>query len=384
VCWASERRQAYIGAPLCAISGLVGSLVAYVSGHGFGHAVRVCEVLRALRAREPDVRIQIRSPLARWFFAFNLGDDVDYAAARLDVGVVQADSLSVDLTATADGYGALEARREALLAAEAAALQPLRPALILADIPALAFAVAERLGVPGVAMANFSWDWIYADYVDAEPRFAPLVERLRDDYGRATLLLRLPLYGEMSAFPRIRDLPFVARAARLPRAPVRERLGLPTEERVVLVSFGGLGLDLARVPKLAGVHFVSTGGTAHGDGPAGCRIVSHDEMTAAGVRYEDLVGAADAVLTKPGYGIVAECVANRTPMVYTPRGRFAEYPYLVAGIRRHLAHAEIGNEDLLAGRWSSALEAAWASRAVDPAPAVNGAEVAAAALSELR
>jgi hypothetical protein len=358
----------------------VRTLVAYVSGHGFGHAVRVCEVLRALRARDPGVRIQIRSPLARWFFAFNLGDDIDYAASRLDVGVVQADSLSVDLAATADGYAALEGQREALLTAEVAALQPQRPALILADIPALAFAVAERLGVPGVAMANFSWDWIYADYVDAEPRFAPLVERLRADYGRATLLLRLPLYGEMSAFAHIRDLPFVARAARVSRQAVRARLALPAAARVVLVSFGGLGLDLARVPRLDGIHCVSTGGNARGAGPEGCRIVSHDEMTAAGVRYEDLVGAADAVLTKPGYGIVAECVANRTPMVYTPRGRFAEYPYLVAGIRRHLAHAEIGNDDLLAGRWGAALEQLWSSRAVEPDVAIDGAEVAAAEL----
>lgn len=359
------------------------TLVAYVSGHGYGHAVRVCEVLRALRVREPALRIQIRSPLARWFFAFNLGDDIDYAAGRLDVGVVQADSLSVDLAATADGYAALEAEREALLAAEVAALAPQRPALILADIPALAFAVAERLGVPGVAMANFSWDWIYADYVDAEPRFAPLLERLRADYRRATLLLRLPLYGDMSAFPRIRDLPFVARVARLPRAAVRARLGLPAQERVVLVSFGGLGLDLARVPRIDGVQFVSTGDRAGGTGPHGCRLVSHDEMAAAGVRYEDLVGAADAVLTKPGYGIVAECVANRTPMIYTPRGRFAEYPYLVAGIRRHLAHAEIGNDDLLAGRWAPALQQAWSSRALEPDVAVDGADAAAAALCEL-
>jgi len=51
-------------------------VVAYVSGHGFGHAARVCEVLRALRARRPGTTVAVRSPLARWFFAFNLGDDV--------------------------------------------------------------------------------------------------------------------------------------------------------------------------------------------------------------------------------------------------------------------------------------------------------------------
>ena len=72
-------------------------ILCYVSGHGFGHAARVCEVLRALRARRPDVEPMIRSPLARWFFDFNLGGSFEYAHCQLDVGVVQADSLSVDL-----------------------------------------------------------------------------------------------------------------------------------------------------------------------------------------------------------------------------------------------------------------------------------------------
>jgi L-arabinokinase len=336
-----------------------------------------------LRAQRPDVRVMVRSPLAPWFFAFNLDAEVEVAACQLDVGVVQTDSLSVDLAATCAGYAAIEAGREPLIAAELAALAVRPPALVLADIPALAFEIAARLGVPGVAMANFSWDWIYADYVAERPAFAPLVERLRAAYGQATLLLRLPLHGDLSAFAPIRDLPFVARRASVERGAVRARLRLPSERRVVLISFGGLGLSLHRVPRIDGVQFVSTGGAAVGNAPDGCRVVGHDEMTAAGLRYEDLVGAADAVLTKPGYGIVAECIANRTPIVYTPRGRFAEYPVLVDGIRRHLAYAEIGNDDLLAGRWVESLEQAWSCVAPEPLVAVNGAQVAAAALSEL-
>ncbi len=361
----------------------VPTLVAYVSGHGFGHAARVCEVLRALRARRPDVRVQVRSPLASWFFAFNLDADVEVVPCRLDVGVVQADSLSVDLAATCAAYAEIEARREALVAAEVAALAAQSTAVVLADIPALAFEIAARLGVPGVAMANFSWDWIYADYVAEHAGFAPLIERLRASYRQATLLLRLPLNGDLSVFPRLRDLPFVARRAAAEPDSARRRLALPLDQRIVLVSFGGLGLAFQSVPRLDGVQFVTTGGAVVGDAPPGCRVIGHDEMSRAGLRYEDLVGASDAVLTKPGYGIVAECIANRTPIVYTPRGRFAEYEYLVAGIQRHAAHAEIGNDDLLAGRWSAALDHAWSSVAREPDVAIDGAAVAAAVLGEL-
>jgi L-arabinokinase len=254
-----------------------------------------------------------------------------------------------------------------------------RPALVLADIPALAFDVAERLGVAGVALTNFSWDWIYADYAAALPAFAPLVARLRASYARAALLLRLPLHGDLSAFPCIRDVPLVARRATVAAREVRARLGLPARERLVLLSFGGLGLALPAVPPVPGVTFIITG-----DAPAGARALTHAQMTAAGVRYEDLVGAADAVMTKPGYGIVAECIANGTPMAYTARGRFAEYPVLVEGIEAHLPNAFISKADLRAGRWQAALEAVFAQPRRAATLRVDGTEVAADVLASMR
>ena len=61
-------------------------------------------------------------------------------------------------------------------------------------------------------------------------------------------------------------------------------------------------------------------------------------------------------MTKPGYGIVSECVANGAAIVYTSRGRFAEYPVMVAEMPPFLRCTEIAYDDLLAGRWLAALE----------------------------
>jgi hypothetical protein len=83
------------------------------------------------------------------------------------------------------------------------------------------------------------------------------------------------------------------------------------------------------------------------------------------------------------YGIVAECIANATPIVYTARGRFAEYDRLVAAIRDHLPHAFIEPADLRAGRWQTALDAVFAQPRRRIAAPVDGAEVVAAALDEL-
>jgi L-arabinokinase len=354
------------------------TLVCYISGHGFGHAVRVTEVLRQLWGRRPDVHVEIRSWLPRSFFDFELHGSFRYTQCRLDVGAVQRDSLSVDPEASLRAYADLIAQREALIAGEVQAMAAVNPAAMLADIPALAFDIAGRLGLPGIAMANFSWDWIYADYVHDFPSYAYLLDDCRASYAQASVLLRLPLHGDLSVFPRIRDIPLVARTATLTGSDVRTRLGLPPRDRLVLLSFGGIGVDL-RVPPNAprGVTFVVTQSAANRAVPPPCRLIADAEMSAAQVRHQDLVGACDAVMTKPGYGIVSECIANATPIVYTARGRFAEYACLVEGIRTHLPHAFISNDDLYAGRWMPALEAVFAQPRRQPAVATNGAEVAA-------
>ena len=65
----------------------------------------------------------------------------------------------------------------------------------------------------------------------------------------------------MSAFPRVEDVPLVARRPRLSRFDARRRLGLPGGA-LVLISFGGLGL-LGFSPRalagLAGFHFFAVG-----------------------------------------------------------------------------------------------------------------------------
>ena len=331
--------------------------------------------------RRPEVRVEIRSWLPRDLFDFELRGNFGYAPCQLDVGVVQSDSLSVDPEASLRAYAQLLARCEALIAGELQVATALRPAAILADIPALAFDVASRLGVPGIAMTNFSWDWIYADYVRDFPDYSHVVEACRASYAQASMLLRLPLHGDLSVFPHIRDIPLVARLATLTGRDVRVRLGLPAGDRLVLLSFGGIGVDL-RGPRDAprGVTFVVMQSGMKRAVPPPCRLITDAAMAAAHVRHQDLVAACDAVMTKPGYGIVSECIANAAPIVYTPRGRFAEYVCLVEGISAHLAHAFMSNDDLYAGRWMPALEAVFAQPRRHPGLATNGAEVAAEAI----
>ena len=81
--------------------------------------------------------------------------------------------------------------------------------------------------------------------------------------------------------------------------------------------------------------------------------------------------------SKPGYGIVSDCVANDTPLLYTSRGRFVEYDLFVAEMPRVLRCRYMPQKDLLEGDWAEAIEALLAQRAPPDQSRIDGADVAA-------
>ena len=105
--------------------------------------------------------------------------------------------------------------------------------------------------------------------------------------------------------------------------------------------------------------------------------LNEEAMYDHGVRYEDLVGAAEVVVTKPGYGIIAECIANDTAILYTTRGHFPEYDVLVEEMPKYARAAFISQDDLFAGKWESALDKLRAQAKPKKKPETNGADVAA-------
>jgi len=351
----------------------------YITGHGFGHATRTLAVLAALCERAPDVRLTLLTTVPEWLLRLNLHAPFDLRPVTLDVGVVQVDALRPDLRATLAAWEKLQARLPAVVEAETARLRAAGVDLVLSDIPPAAFPIARRLGVPGVGLSNFTWDWIYADYAREQPEYGALAARMRADYGQATLFLRLPFHGPCDAFPALRDLPMVARRSRRGHDEIRRQLGVNGSRPVVLLSFGGFevqGIDFDRVERLAEYQFLTTQ-------PLPRRLANACVVPVGSLPYEDLVAQADAVITKPGYGIVADCLANRTRVLYSPRGRFAEYPRLTEALEQYGVAERIEARDLLAGEWGPALRAlldrpaAWA-----PLPA-DGAGAAAEALRAL-
>jgi L-arabinokinase len=221
-------------------------------------------------------------------------------------------------------------------------------------------------------------------------RLAPsLLPTIRTAYAKASMALRLPMSGGFEAFGNVRDIPFVARHASLPREEVCRRLKLPADKPIVLSSFGGYGLPsfetdtLSKTKKYTIVTAVNIPlSRARHEAVIAERKgafigINEEAMYDAGVRYEDLVAASEAVVTKPGYGIISECIANDTAILYTSRGHFPEYDVLVEEMPKYLRSAFISQDDLLAGKWDSHLDKLRAQPKPKKKPETDGADVAA-------
>jgi hypothetical protein len=367
-------------------------IVFYVSGHGFGHAIRQIQVMRALRARQPDLALAVRTSAPARLFEMALGSSVRVDYVETDTGVAQIDSLTVDVDRSIAESWTFHRDLSARAEQEAAVLRALRPTLVVGDIPPLAFEAAHRAGVPSAAIFNFTWDWIYDAYEEQREAAPKLVPTLRDAYRHASVAWRVPLSCGPGPFTRVLDVPLIARRSSRDPDDARRLLQWPADRTLVLLSFGQYGLgavDWSLVGRADRYRFIVTPGPGSrssawpaADPASSILVIEEDELSRMGLHYEDLVAAVDVVVSKPGYGIIAECAANDTALLYTSRGRFAEYDELVTAMPRFLRCGFIDHDDLFAGRWLASLDRLMALPK-PPRADVSGADVVAGQMLDI-
>ncbi len=342
----------------------------YITGHGFGHASRCCEIISALARTVEDIKFYLRTSVPAWFFDESFSSDVDFECenAVIDVGVIQKDALRLDKRATLRRFSVFWDNINELVENEVAFLSAKKINLILSDIAPVAFLVAERLKIPSIAISNFIWSWIYSDYVKKYPEYFHLLKYLNEAYSKADLALRHPFHGDFSCFKRVEDIPIVARKSVKSREEIFLSLGIDESEKVVLMTFGGFsvkGFSLQNVSLPPPYRLLACVSSRK---PLGENL---------DLSVPDLMSVASVVVGKPGYGIVSECIAASVPFLYTSRGDFAEYKELVAGMKLYIPALRISHRDLFAFNIQGHIEKLMSMRKPGLAADCTGASAAA-------
>ena len=349
-----------------------------ISGHGFGHAAQVVPVLNELRRRLPGLAALLRTTVPPSFFTDRLSIPWSLQAVTQDVGCVQQGPLDIDIPATWEAHEQFHADWQARLEAEISAMRAVRPAVIVADTPYLAVSAGKEAGIPTVVIANLTWHDILTSINSTAVRHEPLLQFIRDAYGKADLALRIAPGLPLTGTCHVLDIGPIAEPAPSERENLRSHLGIMACERLVLVGFGGIPIGMLpwdEMEHMAGYRFLIDGVPS----PDSTRIHSLSRLPFS---FKTALASADLVMTKPGYGTILEAVALGLPVVYVRRYIFADEAPLVAFLHAYGKGHELSREDFASGHWQTALDAACAEGAPPERPPFTGAADAAKVLRQ--
>ncbi len=355
-------------------------LLVAITPHGYGHTAQTAPVVNALRALRPDLRVTLMTTAPRALLDARFDPPFEVVAHASDFGMLMHSAVEVRVAESAQAYRRLHADWDARVAHETERLTSIAPDLILANIPYLTLAAAARAGIPAAALGSLNWADIYHHYCAGFPESAAIHAQMLAAYRSARLYLRTDPAMPMADIPGTRPIGPVARVGRNHRAAINAQLGLAGDERLVIVAPGGIPTrwPLERWPRLPGVRYVVQDDW---------RVARDDicSLEALGLPFTDALASCDALIGKPGYGSVAECACNGTPMLYLERGDWPEEPYLLDWLHRHARAAALNRAQIETGDLAETFARIWSLPApARPGPSgiQEGAEALAALLAQ--
>jgi len=344
-------------------------IAVYISGHGYGHLARVAPVLNRLSGMIPDIHLILCTALPVDFLSRLIRVPFTLHTGAVDIGVVQKNAISEDIPATMlaarDFYEGFVKR----IGQEVERLKSYQPVAVLSDISPLAFPVAKRLGIPCFGIANLDWHDIYRDFLPADD---PLLSLLAQAHSDCDLLIQPSLCMPMTSFPRRKQVEIIVDDEWTDVAKQNE------VQKTALIMFGGAGdppFDIHSLGSMSDWQFLTLNPIPT-NAPANVRQGSLKRGSAA------LMQKCDVVVTKPGYGTLAECWQTKTPLVYLPRDLFPEYPYLDTWLQKSAPSARLSIEAFVSGNWEAAMKQAIDCRRTYPNIPCSGALQAAELIAQ--
>ncbi len=310
----------------------------YISGHGYGHAVREAVLMNML---PQEWELFIVSSIPERFFQEELGRTFTYRYGRFDCGAIQKDAITVDILETLETYATLSKDNGENLEEEFRWIQEHCIDLICADVVPFASHIAKSSTIPAVGIGNFTWYDIYKPYVEAYPEYQWLLDELLEMYHGFTKWIPLTPTNELvSQLAPQQNREALFRVGHNRRGEIEEARYIPRDKKIVLLYVGNYGMDRVDWTQLASFdeyYFLSF---------YPLPIDSDNYQTISKERFslQEFSASSDLIITKLGYGTVTESLSAGVPLLYIPREDFAEHSYLEEYIQSFGGVASISDE----------------------------------------
>lgn len=321
----------------------------FISSHGFGHAMRMTAVLEELKIFRLDIHPHIFTTVPRHLFTPPL-DDFTYHPLLTDIGLAQKSVFEEDIDTTVEQLNKLLPYDETLITQLARKCEAF--SYILCDISPMGIAVARKAGIPSILVENFTWDWIYAPYINDNPQLQVHAEYLRDLFRSATFHIQteplcLPGNADLHCGPisrKIRESPEV----------IRSRIGCD-DRKTILISMGGIEFSApipTTLPALSHYQFIF----------AGQKISDkiHENVflldRATSIYHPDLINSVDLLICKSGYSTIAECYQADVSIGCVSRATFPESRVMDTFVKDSLNGRIYSEQEFVSEVWLEELD----------------------------
>jgi UDP:flavonoid glycosyltransferase YjiC (YdhE family) len=271
--------------------------------------------------------------------------------------MVMTSALDVSVEDSRAAYRTFHKDWDARVADEARLLRDLGADMVFSNVGYLPLAGAQQAGIPNAALCSLNWYDIYRHYAGDNM----IAEQMLASYANADAFLRTTPGMAMEALPNLVPVAPIAALGENRRDELDRLLRLSQEEKLVLVSMGGITsrLPIENWPRVDGVHWLVQDNWQ----------ISHPdaiELESLPMGFNDLLASCDALLCKPGYGSFVEAACSGTPVLYVNRPDWPESPALIEWLQQHGVCNEVSRKQLENGDITKELRALWSTPPVTP------------------
>jgi spore coat polysaccharide biosynthesis predicted glycosyltransferase SpsG len=306
-------------------------LIIALSYHGFGHIGQTAPIVHALKKCMPDLKITIQSSAPEEKLIERFGTEIQIIKKQMDIGMIQADALNVDVEKSFLAYRLFHKDWKMKIEQEARTLSDLNADLVLSNISYLALAGAHMANIPSLAYCSLNWADIFEYYLGASEKSQQILQEIINAYNTAKGFISPEPSMTMSRLNNKLTVGPVAQLGIDHRQEILSRIGKTNDTNIVLISVGGMDLDIATEswPILPNTVILV---------PDSWNIKDRTDMfniNYFGYKFIDLMHSCDVLITKPGYGSFVEAACTGTPVLYIERENWPEMPALVTWLQKN-------------------------------------------------
>ena len=313
----------------------------YISSHGFGHMTRCLGIIEnILNTSNYYVYIvcnKKQNDFAKIYLA-EYKDRIIYKDLVIDIGLVsKKNSLEVDKYSLHQQLLEFTSSWEAVENYECDFLKNLNIKCIVSDISPIGTLVGNKLQLPVVLITNFTWVEQY-EHIGIDES---IIDKYRQAYSYVTKFIKYGLCLPINSVncKEVYEVGFTCREIDFDKVEkIKQQYG-----KSIMVTCGkSANLNTINIKNFNGTIFTTSGIdiTCKRD----CNVVN---LPLDILDTQNYIAASDIVITKAGWGTIAESVLGHTNLVLIERPSAKEDSFNIEQLKKDKLAISIKEEDLI-------------------------------------